>query len=75
MMVMTMMNLSFRFVSIHYYFAVESLAAALDQVVAAEHIVVEDCNCCFRNHRHISAVVAEDDIHHSTHLHHRELML
>lgn len=73
---MMMMNLSFRFVSIHYYSAVELLAVALDQVAAAaEHIVVEDCNCCFRNHRHISAVVAEDDIHHSTHLHHRELML
>lgn len=87
LLLMTMMNLlwgSFRFVSIHYYLAVELLPVVLDQVVAAAAVeciaVAEDCNCCFHSHRHISAaaaavvVVVEDDIHHSTHLH-RELTM
>lgn len=66
---------------IHYYFAVELklLPDVLAQVVAvavAVERIAEDCNCCFHSHHHISdAAVVEDDIHRSTHLLRRELMM
>jgi len=67
-----------RFVSIHYYF--ELLPVVPAQVAVAVERIAEDCNYHFHSHHHhISAVavaaVVEDDIHHSTHRRHRELMM
>jgi len=69
-----------RFVSIHYYFAVELLPVVPAQVAAVAERIAEDCNCYFHSRRHhISAVVAaavvEDDIHRNTHRRHRELKM